>query len=61
MTDLALTEEEQEKLDSWTKEEIYEAYLTEYNARVLLNKEMNKQKLKLKEIEHSVRRILNDS
>ena len=34
-----MTPENQELYDSWTKEQVYEAYLLEYRARVKLNKD----------------------
>ena len=37
------TKEDQEKFNSWTKEQIYEAYLTEVSARKQLNSICNQQ------------------
>ena len=53
-TGIFSSKEEQEKFDSWTKEEIYEAYLAENQARVMLNKEVNKLKRKLAEVRYTV-------
>ena len=38
-TGMFMTKQDQEQFDSWSKEQIYEAYLLEHKARVKLNKE----------------------
>ena len=36
-----LTKEDKVQFDSWTKEQIYEAYLAEHKMRVKLNSDLN--------------------
>ena len=47
---IILTVDEQEVFDSWTKEQIYEAYIAEREARLALNIELNKTNRLLAEI-----------
>ena len=42
--------EDKERFDSYTKEQIYESYLVERDARVMLNIELNKVNRLLAEI-----------
>lgn len=53
-------EDQQRQFDSWTKEQIYEAYLAENRARINLNKEVNKLRRKIAEIKHIMKRALSD-
>ena len=45
----------QDKFDKWSKEDIYEAYLVENQARVALNKEVNRLSRKIAEIRHAAK------
>ena len=45
-----LTEKDKDRYDSWSKPQIYEAYLSETHARVELNIEVNRLRRKLAEI-----------
>ena len=45
-----MIKEAQEQFNSWTKEQIYKAYLSEYSARIKLNKEVNRLHAKLADI-----------
>ena len=47
-----LTKHDEWQFNNWTKEQIYEAYLTEYNTRMMLSKELNKLNRKLADIRH---------
>ena len=49
---LKFTKEQQERFDKWNKEDIYIAYLTEYEARKKLNAEVNDLRRKIAEIKH---------
>ena len=42
------------KFNNWTKEDIYEAYLSEHETRMTLTKELNKLHRKLAEVRHLV-------
>jgi len=50
MTGMFTTKEDKQKFDNWTKETIYEAYLLEVEARLTLNKEVNRLNRRLAEI-----------
>jgi len=45
-----LTKEDELQFDSWTKEQVYEAYLIEVEARKLANQEVNRLGRRLAEI-----------
>jgi len=45
-----LTENDKERYQSWSKEQIFEAYLSEHYARVELNIEVNRLNRKIAEI-----------
>ena len=47
-----LTKEDQEKFDSWTKEQIYEAYLLQVKANKQIIKERNNLRRKLAEVRY---------
>lgn len=47
---LILSLKEKELYDGWNKEDIYQAYLSEHKARVLLNQEVNRLGRRLAEI-----------
>ena len=47
---LILSPKEEALFNGWTKEQIYEAYLSEHEARVLLNQEVNRLGRRLAEI-----------
>jgi len=47
-----LNKEDKEKYEKWTKQDIYEAYLAETEARKALNKEVNKLGRRLAEIRY---------
>ena len=49
------TKHDEWKYNNWTKDDIYKAYLTEYEARMLLSKELNKLNRKLAEIRFHAR------
>ena len=55
MTGMFMTSQDQEKYDSWTKRDIYEAYLLEVIARVKLEKENKILNRRLAEIRHDAR------
>jgi len=55
-----LSKEEKELYDSWDKEQIYEAYVAEHRIRLGLNKELNKERLKNKEIAHILKNIVKN-
>ena len=40
-TSMFMSKKDKERYDSWTKEQVYEAYLSEREARVKLNIEVN--------------------
>jgi len=44
------TEEELSLYSSWSKEAIYEAYISEQKTRIRINEELNEERRKLKEI-----------
>jgi len=50
MIGMFTTKEDKQKFDNWTKETIYEAYLLEVEARLTLNKEVNRLNRRLAEI-----------
>jgi len=50
MTGMFMTKEDQEEFDKYTKEQIYEAYLSEVDARKKLNDEVIKLNRLLAEI-----------
>ena len=52
MSGMFLTKHDEWQFNNWTKEQIYEAYLTEYKARMMLSKELNKLNRKLADIRH---------
>jgi hypothetical protein len=56
-----LTEEEMKIFNSWTKEQIYEAYLSENITRKKLNKEVNDLKRKIISIRYSINRVMEDA
>lgn len=60
MSDLKFNEEQQRQFDSWTKEQIYEAYLSENRARMNLNKEVNRLRRKIAEVKHIMKRWMED-
>lgn len=48
-----MTKEQQEIYDSWSKEEIYEAYLIEHNVRVLLAELLKRKERELAEARYA--------
>jgi len=52
MNGMFLTKHDEWQFNNWTKEQIYEAYLTEVETRKMLNKELNRLNRKLAEIRH---------
>jgi len=53
-----LTSIERTLYDNWSKEEIYEAYLVEHRTRLSLNKELNNERRKLKEMKYQLEMLL---
>jgi hypothetical protein len=53
------TKEDKSQFDKWSKEEIYLAYLQERETRVKLNEWVSKERLKLKQIEYDVGKLLD--
>jgi len=53
-----LTSIERTLYDNWSKEEIYEAYLAEHRTRLSLNKELNNERRKLKEMKYQLEMLL---
>ena len=49
---------DKELYDSWTKQQVYEAYLSEHVSRKQLNKEVNELRRQLKEFEWNLKRLL---
>jgi len=49
------TKHDERKYDNWTKDDIYKAYLLEYEARMTLSKEVNKLNRILAEIRYHAR------
>ena len=47
---VCMTKDEQDQFNQWSKEQIYEAYLVEHRAKVVLNKEVNRLARQLAEI-----------
>ena len=54
---IELNKYEQEEFDSWTKEQVYEAYLSEYYARLKLNEQVNDLRRQLAKIKYDIKRI----
>jgi len=52
-----LTDEEKSLYNSWSKESVYKAYISEYRTRVRLNGELNKTRQRIKEIEYKLKCI----
>ena len=52
---LFISSEDQQAFDNYSKEQIYEAYLAEYQARKKLNAELNSVRRKMAEVRHLVR------
>ena len=48
------TKEDQEQFNSWNKQQIYEAYLSEHSARLNLNKEVNRLHAKIADIRRAI-------
>jgi len=42
-------------ISKWSKEDIYKAYLSEYETRVRLNKELNYERSRVRELEADIR------
>jgi len=49
------TKHDEWKYNNWTKDDIYKAYLLEYEARMMLSKELNRLNRKLAEIRYQAR------
>ncbi len=54
-TGMFSTKEAQDKYDEWSKDDIYEAYLSENRLRVELNKEVNKLRRVIIDIKHAIK------
>ena len=52
-----MTDKQKKLYDSWTKEQIYEAYLLEHYARVKLNKRINELEDKLSFIRYNLKKV----
>lgn len=50
-----LTKEDEERFNSWTKEQIYEAYIAEAEARKLLAEQLNKLQERLAAVRYIAR------
>lgn len=55
-----LNKYEKEEYDSYTKEQIYEAFISEYHARLKLNKEVNELRRVIAKIKFDMKRIASD-
>lgn len=55
-----LTEEEVEVYNTYSKEAIYEAYITEHTVRVRLNEQLNEARRELIRLRHSITMALNE-
>lgn len=53
----SLAKEDKEKFDSWTKEQIYEAYLSEYEARRFLEQSNKRLERKLAKIRFYLKQL----
>ena len=47
-----ISTEDRERFDSWSKEQVYAAYLSERHARVAMNIELNRTNRRLAEIKY---------
>jgi len=52
-----LTKEEKSLYDSWSKESVYKAYISEHRTRTNLNEELNKTRRQLIEIKWKLKDI----
>lgn len=52
MSGIFTNQEDKDRFDSYTKEQIYEAYLLEHKERKRLTKEVNKLRTRLAEIKY---------
>lgn len=57
ITGIFLTEEDEARFNSYTKEQVYESYLTEYVTRKKLEQEVIRLNRKLAEIRYAVRSV----
>jgi len=54
-----LNKEERALYDSWSKESVYEAYMSEYKTRIRLNEELNEERRRNKEIKWKLEAVLS--
>lgn len=53
-----MTDEQQKKFDSWSKLDIYEAYLAEHKARKQLNKQLNDTRREIAKMKYNIKQVL---
>jgi len=54
------TDQEKRQFDDWTKMQVYEAYLTEREARIQTNENLNKMRRQKAEILYRIRELKKD-